>query len=184
MIINARNNQFDFRFPRTFIPEEINKKYKDYLLKLPGNMITEPIDFLNYGVQGVNLTGISFTPVEQTSKIGRARMYRTAVDPAELFSKEISIQMQLLDGYLNYFMLWDILLHYYSHGTKELYIPDGTSLRILDSEGYIIVSSIFKRVLFKEISSLNLAFNNNSPDFTTFDIGLVYNTMELKIDID
>ena len=31
MILNSRNNLFDFRFPSNFIPSEVADKYKDYL---------------------------------------------------------------------------------------------------------------------------------------------------------
>ena len=51
MILSARNNQFKFDFPRTFIPKEIAKKYKPFLTRIPGGLIKEPIDYWNYGIQ-------------------------------------------------------------------------------------------------------------------------------------
>ena len=68
MLVSARNNQFRFNFPKTFIPKEIIDKYRPYLNRIPGNMIKEPIDFLNYGIQGLNLPGPSYDPVEQFDK--------------------------------------------------------------------------------------------------------------------
>ena len=43
MILNSRNNSFDFRFPRKFIPEEVAAKYKKYLNNVPGSLLSEPV---------------------------------------------------------------------------------------------------------------------------------------------
>ena len=103
MLISARNNQFLFNLPRDFIPKYIADKYRPYLNKMPGNMITEPIDFLNYGIQSLNLPGPSFQPVEQTDYPGNVKKWRSSLplsttrDP-----KECTITMQAFDGYINY----------------------------------------------------------------------------------
>ena len=41
MILNSRNNLFNFKFPRHFIPAEVADKYKKYLNRMPGNIIEE-----------------------------------------------------------------------------------------------------------------------------------------------
>ena len=61
MILNSRNNSYDFRFPRKFIPEEVTQKYKKYLNKVPGGLLAEPIDFVNYSIQGENYRDFFFT---------------------------------------------------------------------------------------------------------------------------
>ena len=60
MVLNSRNNAYDFRFPRKFIPEEVANKYKKYLNRIPGGLLAEPIDFVNYSIQGLNIPGVSF----------------------------------------------------------------------------------------------------------------------------
>lgn len=184
MIISARNNQFDFRFPRPFVPEEVVSKYKGYLNRIPGNMITEPIDFINYGIQSVNLPGVAFDPVEQMAKIGRKRMYRSSVAKEELLSKELNITCQLLDGYINYFMLWDIFFCYYSPSNSENYLPDGMMIQLLDASGDVVVVANMKRVLFTGISALDLNFGSNTQEFNTFELNFVYNELDLEIKVD
>ena len=66
MLLDARNNLFEFHFPRNFIPKEISDKYKPYLNRMPGNIIEEPLDFLNYTIQSVNLPGMGFEPVSSS----------------------------------------------------------------------------------------------------------------------
>ena len=73
MILDSRNNSFDFRFPKTFIPEAIAKKYEPYLNRIPGNLFENAIDFVNYGIQGINLPGITFDPVSQADNDGNQK---------------------------------------------------------------------------------------------------------------
>ena len=76
MILNSRNNLFNFKFPRTFIPKEVADKYRQYLNRMPGNLITEPIDFVNYSIQGVNLPGVSFDPIQVSPNDGTITYHR------------------------------------------------------------------------------------------------------------
>ena len=64
MLLNSRNNLFSFNFPRNFIPADIAAKYKPYLNRIPGNIIEEPIDFLNYTIQGCNFPSVSQETME------------------------------------------------------------------------------------------------------------------------
>ena len=85
MILNSRNNTFDFKFPRNFIPKEVAAKYKQYLTKVPGSVLAEPIDFVNYSVQGVNIPGVSFDPISQADNDGSIRYQRGAVPIQKCF---------------------------------------------------------------------------------------------------
>ena len=87
MLVSARNNQFQFNFPRTFIPTVIADKYRPYLNRMPGNMITEPIDFFNYGIQSINLPGPSFDPVEQLDWESVTRKYRSSFPNQQNYDK-------------------------------------------------------------------------------------------------
>lgn len=180
MINSARNNQFDFRFPRNFVPKEIVDKYRPYINRIPGNMIKEPIDIINYGIQGINLPGISYDPLEQKGKLGTNRLHRASLLPGELTANELNVKVKLLDGYINYFMLWDIFNYYYSQGNSDLYLPHGTIIQLLDSAGNVIIIAELERLLFTSISSLDLSFNGNSQEFNTFDITFVYNNLIFK----
>ena len=78
MILSARNNQFRFSFPRTFVPKEIADKYRPYLNRMPGGLIKEPIDYFNYGIQSLNLPGPSYDPVTQNDYPGNTRSFRSS----------------------------------------------------------------------------------------------------------
>ena len=185
MLISARNNQFAFNLPRDFIPKVIADKYRPFLNKMPGNMITEPIDYLNYGIQSMNLPGPEFTPVEQTDFPGNVRKYRSSLpisttrDP-----KECTITMQAFDGYVNYWMSVEIFDYYYVQDGKMPYVPEGVGLQMMDAEGNIFVTARMHRMLLSSLSPLDLNFSSNTVEFQTFDMGFTYNALEIVINTD
>jgi len=183
MLLNARDNLFEFHFPKTFMPKAISEKYKPYLNRIPGNVIEEPLDFINYTIQSVNLPGMGYDAVEQQQKPGRSIQFRSTLPTQELFQKELSITFQLVDGYINYWIMLDILNHYYAFDTREPFIDD-LNIRMMDSEGQSIVTARLNRPLIKNISELSMSFASNVADFTTFDITIGYNELEVIIELD
>ena len=183
MILNSRNNLFDFRFPTHFKPDVVAAKYKAYLQKIPGTMLEEPIEFINYTIQSVNLPGITFDPVTQSDNDGTLRYHRGKVPIQNTIQREFTIQMQLLDGYINYWIMVDTLLYYYAKQTLEPYLPD-LKLRILDAEGLGVASITFEKPIITGISELSLNLAENVAEFNTFDLNFVYNKFHIKIDLD
>lgn len=183
MILNSRNNLFDFKFPKNFIPAEVAEKYKSYLHKIPGNMLENPIDFINYTIQEINLPGISFEPVTQADNDGTIRYHRGRIPIQNTIERQFTVKFQLLDGYINYWILTDTLLHYYADQTLEKYIPD-VKLRILDAEGLGLASIQFEKPIMNSISDLNLNLAENVAEFNTFEINFYYNKFNIKIDLD
>ena len=59
--LSGKNNNFKFNFPKTFVPDEIDKKYSPILNRIPGNMCTTIVNFLNYSIKSVEL---EVNPVE------------------------------------------------------------------------------------------------------------------------
>tara|TARA_A100001037_G_scaffold303591_1_gene337994 strand:- start:12333 stop:12884 length:552 start_codon:yes stop_codon:yes gene_type:complete len=183
MILNSRNNLFDFRFPSNFIPEEVAEKYKDYLHKIPGTLLENPIDFINYSIQAINLPGITFDPVSQSDNDGTTRYHRGKIPIQNTVDRQFSVTLQLLDGYINYWIMLDTLLYYYAEQTREKYTPD-MKLRILDAEGLGVASISFEKPILNQISELNLSMSENVAEFNTFTMNFYYNKFSIKIDID
>lgn len=183
MIGDGRENLFEFHFPKTFMPKEVSDKYKRYLNRIPGNIITDPLNFINYTIQGINLPGTGYDAITQLQKPGNNAQWRNSLPSEELYEKELTVTFQLVDGYINYWMMLDILNHYYDFNKKEPYIPD-LNLRMLDSEGNSIVTARINRPLIKNISDLNMNFASNVADFSTFDVTLGYNSLEIIVELD
>lgn len=183
MILNSRNNLFNFKFPRKFIPEEVSEKYKKYLNRMPGNLMTEPIDFINYSIQGVSIPGISFTPIEQAPNDGTITYHRGSVAIQNTIERQFTIEMQLLDGFINYWIMQDTLLYYYSKQQRAPFTDD-LKLQILDAEGIHVMSAVFEKPIFNEISELELNMSSNIAEFSTFTLNFYYNKFNLKLEID
>ena len=63
--LSPRMDLFRFKFPKDFLPEELNEKYKRIISKNKA-VIYEPIEYLNESIQGITFPGISDLLVEQT----------------------------------------------------------------------------------------------------------------------
>lgn len=183
MILNSRNNLFNFQFPRTFIPDEVAAKYKKYLNRMPGNIITEPIDFINYSIQGISIPGISFDPITQAPNDGTLTYKRGSIPIQNLIQREFTVTMQLLDGFINYWILQDTLLYYYSKKVKENSIDD-IKLQILDAEGIHVVSVVFEKPILNSIAELELNMSQNIAEFNTFTMNFHYNKFSIQLEID
>ena len=183
MILNSRNNLFNFKFPRNFIPAEVADKYRKYLNRMPGNLMSEPIDFINYSIQGVAIPGITFDPIEQSPNDGTTTYHRGAQPIQNLVERQFTVEMQLLDGYINYWIMQDTLLYYYSKNQKKPFIDD-LRLQILDGEGIHVMSAVFEKPIMNSISELELNMSTNIAEFTTFQLNFYYNKFNLKLEID
>tara|TARA_Y100000385_G_scaffold257693_1_gene285082 strand:- start:1396 stop:1947 length:552 start_codon:yes stop_codon:yes gene_type:complete len=183
MILNSRNNSFDFRLPKDFVPQEVQDKYIDYLRKIPGTLIENTIDYINYGVQSINMPGVEFEPVTQADNDGTTRYHRGRQPIQNLVNREFSIQFQLMDGYINYWILLDTLLYYYADQTRQKYTPD-LKLRILDAEGLGLASVSFEKPIMKSINELSLSMADSVAEFNTFEVSFVYNKFSIKIELD
>ena len=144
MILNSRNNLFNFKFPRNFIPKEVADKYRPYLNRMPGNLMSEPIDFINYSLQGIALPGITFDPIEQSPNDGTTSYHRGAIPIQNTVERQFTVEMQLLDGYINYWIMQDTLLYYYSRDNRKPFTDD-LKLQILDAEGIHVMSAVFEK---------------------------------------
>lgn len=183
MILNSRNNSYDFRFPRNFIPDEVAEKYKKYLNRVPGGLLAEPVDFVNYSIQGINIPGITFDPITQEDNDGTTRYHRGAVPIQNTIQREFTVTFQLLDGFINYWIMMDTLLYYYARTTKQPYIEPFT-LRILDAEGASVAFMKFEKIILNSINELNLNMAENVADFSTFECSFFYNKMSIELEID
>lgn len=182
MFLNPRMNLFKFEFTKNFMPKEIHDKYYKYLNHVIGSPITDPIDYINYGIQGINLPGLNYDPVEQIGYYGRTRKHRTSIHDQELYPKDLTITIRMMDGLVNYFMCVDLLRYYYDYygeNKETKYIPD-QQIKILDGDGHEVVLIELTRILLTGLSDLNLSFSSNTPEFSTFDVSCTYNELTIK----
>jgi len=93
------------------------------------------------------------------------------------------VTMQLLDGFINYWIMMDTLLYYYARSTKQAYI-DPLTLRILDAEGASVAYMEFTDCIMNSINELSLNFAENVASFSTFEVTFFYNKLNLRLEVE
>ena len=102
----------------------------------------------------------------------------------QLYDKELNVTFKALDGYINYWMMLEILEYYYCLDGLHPWTAEGVGLQFYDGEGSVIVTCQLKEMIFIGMSDLNLDFSDNTADFKTFECNFLYNTLRTKINVD
>jgi hypothetical protein len=182
MLLNARQNSFVFSFPPDFFAQEIKDKYKKYYqsLILPYDTINE---FMSATVQSIDFPGWQMDPAVQTRLFGKKQEMRDATQVVDLFTREFTLTFKLTDAYLNYFIFLENSLKYLDFSSKT---PTFSPMRLslLDNEGYLVSSIIFKRPVLKSQDGFKLSYSSATPDFTTFTAKFVYFDFDIELDFN
>ena len=166
--LSGKNNNFKFEFPKVFVPQDIEDKYSPVLNRIPGNMCTTVIDFLNYSIMSVELeiNPREYEPIEQLDRgTPYGRISRSDTYPDYLFLKSMTITFQLDSAYIIWSILTDIFLYYYCE-PQEKFIPT-PSMQILDAYNYTLYRITFERLLFTGVSGLQFDFSSNEVEQKT-----------------
>ena len=170
MILNARANSFYFNFPKGFFPGSVESKWLGYLKKQPTPYDTLT-SFMNSTIQSVGFPGMSIDIVSQTKNLGKQINYQSATPVQDLFSRDFDVTFRIGEGFVNYFIMLETVLDKLSFQNDSLFIPI-LPLRILDNEGNIVTSVIFKEVTITSVSQLNLNYTQNAPQVYTLALDL------------
>jgi hypothetical protein len=181
MILNSRNSNFLLTFPKNFLYPKIQERYKTYLKRLP-LPYDDVTDYLNAAIQSTSFPGADIGIVEQ-------RLYEDPVKWKDGFSarvnfkKEFTVEFKSYEGYINYWMMFDLLMEYSDYDNKEPFLPSIT-LSFLDQTGFELIVYEFQQVIMTEISSLELNFTSNAADFQSFSCTFNYNYFKVKRRLD
>lgn len=183
MLLDSKNSLFEFKFPKTFFPDEVKDRWLKYIGRVH-SPIQDVSEFLNFTVQGVNTSSLSFDVAEQSRTQKRSsRRWRATTSQNSLSSRDFTVTFQMVDGYANYFLMMELFLYWYEFTNEENYCPTLT-LYTIDSEGNRLMQFVMKDVLFNNIQELQLNYSDSVQQFNTFDATFVYNSYELKFPFD
>lgn len=184
MDLNARSDLFMVNLPKIFFPEEMTKKFKGYLERLPRTHETVQ-SIINDSIQSITIPAINYDPAVQARtgfeqrKRGRDVYFRDAIDKSQLHDNSFTITFSAKNGFINYWMLLDLYLYHYSFPNKNMYVFD-LPISILDSNGNIVFVVKMTDCLFTGISEYELNFSSNTNSFKTFDGNFVFNDLEFQ----
>ncbi len=185
MQLNARNNGFVILFPPDFFSEEIKEKYKKYYqsLILPYDTIE---DFMSSTIQQVEFPGWNIPILSQTRTLGKKQGYKDPTPIEDLFQREFTITFKMTDAFLNYWIFLDNAIQYLSHidHNQDKNTLSPIRLSLLNNEGYMVSSILFKRPILKGQDGIKLSYSSVTPDFKTFNAKFEYLNFDLDLDFN
>ena len=184
MNLNARSDLFVVNLPKTFFPEIQMSKFGPYLERLP-RVYDDAKSLINSSIQALTIPNINFEPNNQLKpgfeqrKRGRQVVLRSATSVEELYDKNFTITFRLLDGYINYWIMLDLFLYWYSFPITQPFVFN-LPVSILDSHGNIMFVVILKKCLFTGLSEYELNYTSNTNSIKTFDASFAFNSLEFQ----
>jgi len=179
----SRKDLFYVAFPKKFISDGIEEFYKPYVKRMP-TYIDSPRELVKATLQAVTIPSIGYAAVdpfykEKYSPTAITRQNRASINPQDLSDKSITLTFKMINGYVNYWILLDAFNEHYDFSNAERYMFD-LPVHILDNDGTVVFSRIFKDCIFTEITEYQLSYSENFAGFDTFSITFNYTTSETK----
>lgn len=183
MIINSRSSNFIFNFPKGFIHSDIETKWTPYVKRNPLPYDTVHT-MMNAHVQSVTFPAFNMEPVTQTRQFGKEQNFKNARPVHDLFTRDMTITMKALDGYVNYWIFLENALKFQEVFADNPPYFDDLNIDFLDQEGHIIMTARFNKLILTSISEQQLSYSDNQPDFKTFDTTFRFGKMDLIVKRD
>jgi hypothetical protein len=192
MIPFSRGDLFRVVLPKVFIPKNIKEFYYPYVFRMP-IMIKDISDLINYSIQSITVPTFNYDPVQQKLNpnkqtkhkpewhLAKNANWRSSINSKDLPDNTFTITFSLLDGYINYWILLSTYLYYYGFENKQTHTCD-IPVRIVDSEGNVMFSVLYKDVLFTGLSEYQISYSDLVQEFKTFDCTFTFNEMEMKFE--
>ena len=189
--LSPRYDLFCFRFPKDFIPQEINSRYQNILSKNAG-VLSTPIDYLNESIQGITIPGISELTIEQpqhsSNSIGRLQnrinvepyhpnTYKTDSNPLTNIQREVTVTFRFDQGFYNYFLLYESI---FWKLCKPLDYPNEPLLYVdlLDETGKICSRIKYMDCHIQGLDGLDFTYSKLTRDAGTFNMTFAFNNID------
>lgn len=175
--LSTINNQFEFNFPLTFVPESVEKRYLGYL-KAKRKMHSSVLDFLNSTILNLSFPSITFNTVNNPQIKHRKNISWKAVDNInDLFEKTITVTVRDVDAHINYFILLDCLSYKYLD-TDTTY-DENVIVTIVNENRNALYQIQFRDVIWLGMSDISLAYNVVDMGTDTFTLQFTYNYIDI-----
>jgi hypothetical protein len=177
MIPNAKNNNFIITFPKKFFYPDVIEKYEFYIKRLKNPYLSVP-DYVNSSIQGITVPGVDLGTVDQVLLDDFVK-WKDGFNLEKSLEKTFTISFKQFEGYLNYWIMFDQLQKFYSYDVNNEFFPPMT-LSLLDNTGFELVAITFYKIIGTSLSSLELSYASNIPEFQTFDMNFSFNYFKVE----
>jgi hypothetical protein len=181
MRLNSQSSTFIFNFPVDFIPDFL---YGDFqkLMEKDFNPYDTVLDYLNSTIKQITFPALTFEAKEQFLVRGKKRKYKESMSIYDKFSGEVDIQFRSVDSWSNYFMIQQILTTFYQN--NQMHHLPLIILQILDKDGDLIYTVVFREIIFKGLSEIPLNYNAVEINEQTFSVQVMYNWIDIYWELD
>ena len=195
--LSPRYDLVRFHLPKTFLPEEVEKKYTEILNKDAYTMTTA-IDYLNESIQAVTVPGISNLTTVQTQhgsngitrngnklnvEASHEITYMNITNPLENIEKEFKVTFRANQGWLNYFMLYETAF-YYACREYNWDCEPVMYIEILGEDGEVLSKLKYIDVHFDGIEGLDFNYSKVEREANTFDVTFKFNNIDFEFNIN
>jgi len=178
MLLNSKFSNFSILFPRKFFYEEIEEKYDVFFKRSP--IVYQNItDYVNYTIQAISWPDIAAETVEQTFK-DVIKTSKSGWDAKRFMTRSFDITFRTTEGFLNYWIMYDQFFKYWEYGGNDRMFLPNLNLRIHDHMGYLVMTMIFRNVVFSGISAMELSYSSNMPEPKTFTCTFAHTDIILR----
>ena len=200
--LTPRADLFVFKFPKDFLPKEIEEKYSK-IINREKSVINTPIDYLNESIMTVSFPGLSDLLTEQSQHSthpenkGAKKGLNTArvnieptrsnntYSPSNILSQianEFTVTFRKNQGLYNYFMIYETIFHKilkeYANVTKP---DDFFAVDILDETGRIMGRIKMFQPRIDGLEGLEFSYNKLERQVETFELKFKYNNIDFDI---
>ncbi len=176
MRISSQNNQFIFQLPVDFLSKYLYEKFQIFLdnQRMPYD---NALDYLNSTIKEVVFPSITYENVTQRLYGGKTVDYKSAKNIYDTYQHDLDITFRNVDSHTNYWMMQEILAEFWLN-TRKPYVPY-FSLSILDKNGDLIYTVLFKNILLKTQGENRFQYQKQDFGEQTFSITFSYNYLDI-----
>lgn len=176
MRISSQNAQFIFQFPVDFLTPYLYEKFQIFLdnMRMPYENV---LDFINSTIKEITFPSITYDNVTQKLRGGKTVDYKSAKNIFDTYQHELNVTYRSVDSHINYFIIQEIVMEFYLN-TRKFYIPY-LALNILDKNGDLVYTVLFKNVLLKSQSENRFQYQKQDFGENTFSLNFSYNYLDI-----
>ena len=176
MRISSQSNQFIFQLPVDFMTPYLYEKFQIWLenMRMPYD---NALDYLSATIKEVVFPSITYDNVTQRLYGGKTVDYKSAKNVYDTYQHDLDITFRSVDSHTNFFMMQEVLTEFYLN-TRKPYVPY-FSLSILDKNGDLIYTVLFKNILLKAQGENRFQYQKQDFGENTFSITFSYNYLDI-----
>jgi hypothetical protein len=111
---------------------------------------------------------------------GSDTIYRSPANPESLIDKTLNITFRHTLGYLNYFILFESFLHFYSRDAKSNELPKLLQIELMNGKGSIYARINIKDPIIDGIDMLDFDYTQPIAQSQTFNMIIKYSDFDYE----